>query len=291
MLTEPFIGTLVERILEDTTFTGVRADHIRSIGLTGSHARGTATPFSDVDLHIYITHSAAASITYQLQRDGDYLLSLSFMTIESRYDELTTPQAAIYVVPGLRQTHIAYDTPGADGQPALETLVQAARSFHWEPLQPAANAYASQQLWGFAEEVHKVLGGFLRHDESTILYGTYGLVLGLSNVLAVQRGLLIDSENTAFPQIMTALGWDSPWSQHFRAAAGYQPLTIQQRGRAGLRLYRETVSQLQAIIEPRHQAVIHGALNIIDPFTAADHDPLSFDLASPIDEGRLTNHD
>ncbi|MCA0455458.1 MAG: nucleotidyltransferase domain-containing protein [Chloroflexi bacterium] len=264
MLSETFLAQLVEVILTRSAFSGVEGRWIQAVGLTGSHARGSATPYSDVDIHVFVpAEDIPAYEVYALRRFEDHLLSISIVTMADKRAELTRPESAIRTVPGLRQMRVLYEAEAG----VLQGLVQAAHDFRWEPLQPAANAFASRHLCGLAEEAHKALSGLSRDDDSTTLYATYGLVLGLSDVIAVAHGLLQATENMAFQQVMDFMGGHSTWTYAFRTAAGFDPqASVASRGRAGVALYTQTARHLHAIIEPQHQDVINKAVELIDAF-------------------------
>lgn len=127
-------------------------------------------------------------------------------TITAKREELARPETAIWAVPGLQQAQMLLDKDGSLGE-----LQRAALTFIWEPLQAVADAYASHIVMGDGEEVHKIPGALMARDESAILYGTLGLVLGLARAVAIQRGLLIQTENSFFRQVQEAVGRDSAW--------------------------------------------------------------------------------
>lgn len=264
MVSETFLAQVVETLLTPTVLSGIDGSQIQAIGLTGSHARGTATVYSDVDILVFMPpQSLPAGDTYQLHRFRDHLLSISRVTIEDKQGEMTRPEAAVRAVPGLRQMQVLYEAePGT-----LQDLLQTAHNFQWQPLQQAANIFASKQVCGLAEEAHKALSGLTRGDDSTTLYASYGLVLGLSDVISVAYGLLQESENVTFRQVMAFMGDGSRWTAAFRKAAGFdQQAPVPLRGQAGLALYTETARHLHAIIEPQHQEVINNAVELIDAF-------------------------
>ena len=136
---------------------------------------------------------------YTLRYREGYLVSITTTTVSAKLEELARPQDAIWAVQGLRQSRILLDRDGS-----LRRLKQAAMEFTWEPLQSAANEYASYGVMGYAEEVSKVLGGLLRGDDSAVLYGTLGLCLGLTKAILIQRGVLLESENSYFSQAQDA---------------------------------------------------------------------------------------
>ena len=170
-------------------------DDTVGVCLAGSYARCDATDHSDVDLLRFVHSMPKTSAEeYDLQvRDGN-LISITQTTFEQKLDELLTPEDAIHAVPGLRQMCILLDKDGA-----LAELKERAERFEWwAPLQQEADEYASYSLMGYAEEVHKVLSRLSRDDESAVQYGNLGLYMGLAKALVVQRGVLIESENTFF---------------------------------------------------------------------------------------------
>lgn len=240
------------------------AEGIVALALAGSYARGDATRWSDVDVIRYGADLPATSEErYTLAIREGRLVSLSTTTIPTKQAEMTKPEAAIFVVPGLRQARILHDPTGA-----LAALHQQARDFTWEPLRTAASAHASETVMGDAEEAHKLLGALGRHDESAALYATHGLVLGLTRAVAVGRGVLIESENSYYRQVQEAAGVDSSWTRYHRIAAGFvapssrlAPATAV--GIAALHLYRETAHLLLPLLLPRHLPVIEATLEQI----------------------------
>lgn len=269
MLSEAFIKALVEEIATSDRLTGIDGQWVQAVGLTGSHARGTATVYSDVDIYVFVPAQGTPTYEgYQLRRFNDQLVSISITTIEAKRADLTRPESAIHAVLGLRQMRVLYDTVHPDKPGLLETLRREGVDFQWSPLQASADAFSSRQLMGYAEEVHKLLGGLVKNDASTMLYGTYGLVLGLADLIATHYGLMIESENSAFQDVMACMGLESMWTRHFRVAAGFMDTLddwtpAESRARAGLQLYAETARHLHAIIEPRHAEVINFAVDAI----------------------------
>lgn len=254
-LDENFLGRLVAE-LDDADTAGV--------ALTGSHARGDATRYSDVDLLRFVdVLPESEAERYTLRHREGYLVSISSTTVSAKLEELARPQDAIWTVSGLRQSRILLDRDGS-----LRRLKQTAAEFTWEPLRDAADEYASYSVMGYAEEVRKVLGGMLRSDDSAVLYGTLGLGLGLTKAILVQRGVLLESENSYFSQVQDAVGHDSAWARWLRLSVGLdaapmdRPL-VKARGVAALRLYEETVMLLQGVLRSEHRDVIENALAVI----------------------------
>jgi predicted nucleotidyltransferase len=223
--------------------------------LTGSHARGDATPLSDVDLlRFVINEPPDETEKYTLKYRDNRLISISTSTVEAKLKETEKPETAGWAVPGLRQAEIISDKNGALGK-----LKQAAENFVWDPLQKAADDFASYNLMGDSEEAHKILGALKQKDESAILYSTMGAVLGLTEIITVQRGVMIQSENSYFRQAQESVGENSAWSLQHKIACGFgQESSIETRGIASLRLYVETAKILKDIIKTEYADVIRN---------------------------------
>lgn len=234
------------------------APDVIGIGLTGSYARGTETPYSDLDL-VRFVREMPESGTYQLRVVDGKLVSLSTTTIERKRADLSTPSEAIWAVQALRQMQIIKDSEGA-----LAALQQEAFMFEWTLLQEQANQHASDELFGLAEEAHKLMTGLHQDNEVVYTYAAMLLTMFLPRIVAVQRGLLLVSENEYFSAVGEAVGRDSAWTRAHRTAAGFdQPAPDNhRRALAALELYRETAAL--TVIRPEHREVIEQAVRLID---------------------------
>jgi len=241
----PCVPPLPDLLIGDLVAEFADADTIGML-LAGSHARGDATPHSDIDLiRFAAVLPEAEADRYTLAYRERRLVSLSTTTVDAKRAELGQPETAIWAVPGLRQARLLLDRDGA-----LAALLGKARAFRWEPLQAEADTYASYNVMGLAEEVHKVLGALAKGDEAVALYGTWGLVAGLLRAMIVQSGVLIRTENSYFQQAQEATGLDSAWSRAFRVAVGLETARAVTRAAAALRLYQETATLLASALQP-----------------------------------------
>jgi predicted nucleotidyltransferase len=254
-LTDSFLQSMVAKLDNENTI---------GVVLLGSYARGEGGPFSDVDIRSYVRQPPVnPAEMFSMQYLDGYLVSFYLTTLEDEYASLRTPQKAIWAVPGLRQMRILLDKDGS-----VAALKESAEEFTWESVQAAANAYASWNLAGFAEEVHKILGGLAKRDESMISNATWGLSHGLATTILVQCGVLIQTENAYIDLAQDTAGRESDWTRQFRVAVGLDPLPAGEpayagRGIASLRLYRETARLLQNILQPNDATVVNRAMKII----------------------------
>jgi hypothetical protein len=255
-LSASFLQSLVAHLDNENTL---------GVTITGSSARGENGLFSDVDIHQYVRKMPAnPAEAYFLRYADGYLVSTTLITLEQELASLKDPQKAVWAIPGLRQERILLDKDGS-----IAGLKETAEKISWENLQLAANAFASWNLSGCSEEVHKILGGMSQGDESKTMYAAWGLTRGLAECLLVQRGILIPTENAYIDLAQDTAGAGSAWTSQFRKAAcldRYQlsePAFIE-AGVASLRLYCETVVLLRNILLTEDVAVVNRTLEIIE---------------------------
>lgn len=251
----------VENLLQQLV-TELDDENTVAIGLTGSHARGDATRYSDLDIWHYVeTIDDEPYTAYTLRQYDEYLVSFSRGTLAAQRDKMNSASGALSAVPGLRQMRVLLDKTGE-----LTTLVDAARRFDWQVYEADAIQYASHELLGNAEEAHKVMNGLARSEDYLQVYGVLGLTLGMTHTVALFKGVLADSENVYFRQVEQATGLDSEWTRQHRIALGLVMASPHMRALAALRLYRETATLLKDVILPEHQAVISSTLKRLSRF-------------------------
>ena len=231
------------------------------VGIVGSYARGQEAKYSDVDFDIYVSQLPENTYDrYTLRYWDDKLVSLKYTLFDDEHDALKNPRRAIWVVPGLRGMQIVSDKDGL-----LTVLQKAAEHFDFTLIQPEADEFAAEEIMGCAEEVHKILNGLTRSHESTVLYATWGLVKCLLEAVAVQRGIMIVSENRYFELIQKEVGRDTKWVSAFRTAWGLDSTSsqYQSRGAAALKLYRLTATMFDRLIPDIHREVVNHTLQLI----------------------------
>jgi len=251
-LSDAFIQSVLEKI---------DSPAILGVGIVGSYARGQEGKYSDVDLDIYVNELPENQYDrYTLRHWDGKLVSLKYLLLENERAGLANPRRAIWVVPGLSGMKILLDRDGS-----LTELQKTAEHFDFSLLQPEADEFAAETIMGCAEEVHKILNGLGRSHESTVLYATWGLVKSLLEAVAVQRGIMIVSENRYFELIQSAVGRDTKWTSAFRSAWGLDSTSAQyqSRGVAALKLYRLTAAMFDGLIPEVHRTVVNQTLHLI----------------------------
>ena len=251
-LSDLFIPSVLERI---------DSPDVVGVGIVGSYSRGQESKYSDVDFDIFVSKVPENPYDrYTLRYWDRKLVSLKYTLLDDERSALINPRRAIWAVPGLRGMKIVLDKDGS-----LTALQQAAHAFDWSSLQSAADEFAAEEVMGCAEEVHKLLSGLARGHESTVLYAVWGLVKNMLEAVAVQKGLMIISENRYFDLIQDSVGRDSKWTRAFRSAWGLDPTAsqYQSRGAAALTLYRLTAAMFDELIPEKHRDVVNTTLRLI----------------------------
>ncbi len=254
ILSAEFLNTLVAELDNDA---------VQAIILGGSYARGNATPYSDVDFARFVKELPGRAQKRYIYREGR-LISIVTRTISMYREWLKLPERAIWIVPGMREARILLDKEGA-----FNTFQQEVIAFNWEPLQVAANYFASDIMMLNVEFVHKVLAGLLQHDEMSISQATFKLFTSLTDAIAVQRGMLVVDGNRYYEHVQTTVGQDSTWTHYHRHIAGIDTtpahvISVEIRAIAALRLYQESAKLLRPILHSTHREVIEHSLQVID---------------------------
>ena len=251
-LSDPFIQSVLEKI---------DSPDVIGVGILGSYARGQESKYSDVDFNIFVSKLPVSDYDrYSLRYWDGKLVSLKYALLDDELEALTDPRRAIWAVPGLQGMKIVLDKDGS-----LAELQKMAQKFDFSLLRHAADEYAAEEVMGCAEEIHKILSGLARGHESTVLYATWGLVKCLLEAVAVQRGIMIVSENRYFDLIQDSVGRDTKWVSAFRTAWGLDSTSsqYQSRGAAALTLYRLTAAMFDGLIPEKHREVVKNTLRLI----------------------------
>jgi predicted nucleotidyltransferase len=239
---------------------------VEAIVLMGSYAGGTAGPFSDVDL---VRFFRKGDIEFTVN-DGSYLVDGFLVNVSSvnpqQIEEwFSRPEIAVNAISGIRTAR-----PLLDRSNLFEVVQHRAQTFLWDvEMQQKANHWASQQMVGWIEEVHKGLEGLRRNDIGRMLNSRFGCSWGLSRVMGVQKGVLLSGDNSFYDQIGEAVGLHSEWVRWRRIAFGIEDQggkapTLHEQVVAGLQLYVATSKMLSQVFEPTDEALIEQTVMLIE---------------------------
>jgi hypothetical protein len=235
-LTNPFLNSLI---------ASLDGPDVIGLALGGSYARNDATSYSDIDIAIVMREDTDLPPKRFILRD-DKLVSVSPRHLSAVRTELTRPQRAIWIVPGLSACRILIDKTGA-----LAEFLTELRAFQWTPLQPAADRYAAGYLTFTTEEAFKVLGALQRSNNHAVAEATSALISSLTHLVAVQRGVMITSNYTYYQQVQASVGSESIWTAYHNLATGVtapdvpSAQALSTRALSSLHLFRETLDLIK----------------------------------------------
>ncbi len=235
---------------------------VLALVLMGSYARGDAGAYSDVDL-VRFVHTSTATESETLLLDGT-LVVISTATEQSVDGWFSEPSEAVETIFGLQTARALIDRGG------FFAAVQArAQAFVWDDqLQHKADVWASKELVGLIEEVHKGLNGLVSGDRGRLLNARFGLSWLLSGVIKVQRGVLLRGDNGIYHDLAAVMGADSRWTHLRRAAWGIEDSdghvpALRDQVVAGLQLYIETVRLVKGALQPQDAPKIRATVALI----------------------------
>lgn len=231
--------------------------------LVGSHARGDAGTYSDLDIVRFLPDERTAD------DDGSHLIarrlvvvsSVTPLTVERWF---TQPEEAVNVVAGLRTARTLHDP-----QLHFSNVKERAETFRWtEALNHRADNWVAAQMVGWVEEVHKGLEGLARHDVGRLLNARFGLSWGLARVMTLDQRILLRGDNTFYEQLSEALGEDSAWMALCRRAfgltSGVKEQPLHDHVRAGLALYAMTASMVHHTLDESQMELIDATVERIE---------------------------
>lgn len=237
---------------------------VDAIVLMGSHACGEAGPYSDIDIIRFVPENAPDLGDVGSHLINDTLVVVGNVTPTEVETWFTRPEVAVKTITGVRVARALLDHNAT-----FAKIQERAYAFTWNgQLQAEANVWASEQMVGWIEEVHKGLEGLRRHDAGRLLNGLFGYTFGLSNVMQVQRGVLVSGDNGFYTEVAAAIGLDSLWTQLRAIAFGVnevqgRPPSLQERVVAGLKLYVVTADLLSNILQPEHAILVNQTVQLI----------------------------
>ena len=219
----------------------------RAVVVTGSHARGDAGPHSDLDVM-----AIGRGPRTTLFRQGEFLVSLSWRSERKERAALRDPARAGAAIPAWRNAVILHDPDGVAAR-----LRQAAAGWTWRPLERAADAWVAEELTGFSEEVHKLVGNRDAGNSSAAAVQRSVLALRLPRIMAVHRRLLYETENALWNLVAAEMG--PAWGSVQAAALGQGGEPFDDTLDAALELFRLAAAEIGGLLGERQREVVEAA--------------------------------
>ncbi|MGO4302322.1 nucleotidyltransferase domain-containing protein [Cupriavidus sp. RAF12] len=222
--------------------------------LTGSFAKGNATPHSDVDL--IVSSADIQDGGQRIFRHCGRLVNLKIQSRETLASVLVDPQSACRYL-----TALTYSVPLIDRDGFLQDLLDKARNFDWTPeLIYSAHRDAAAELIAWLEEVHKGIAGLELGDSGRLLQAVHGCSWGMLRVVQLHLRVLEGGDNTVVDDVMAAVGAAAEWPTLLRTAIGLTGASLSDRVEAGLELFCATSELVQSSFLPDEMRMIEPSL-------------------------------
>jgi predicted nucleotidyltransferase len=221
-----------------------------AIVVFGSQVRGDAYEESDVDVH-----AIGKGPSYKLERFHGFLVSTSWATIRQHHRAFRDPAEVGGIIPAWRNALIIRDP-----QKIAEKLKREAQKWQWAPLAGRADSWIAEELTGWAEEVHRLIGNLQLERRSAASVQRSLLAIHMAKVLAVHHRILYDSENRLWDLVSARMG--KIWTNVQSAALGEGGESFKETCDAALRLFSLTAKEVKHLLDKRQYHVVAHACEI-----------------------------
>jgi hypothetical protein len=226
---------------------GQRAE---AVVLFGSWVRNEAYKESDLDIH-----AVGRGSHYTLERCQGFLVSTSWATARQVRQTFKDPSQVGGVIPAWRNGLIIHDPHGI-----ADALKQEAERWQWNSLGKHADRWVAEELTGYAEEVHRLVGNLQLRRRSAVSVQRSILAIRMAPILAVHHRILYETENQLWDLVSERMGAD--WAQLQSAAFGEGGQSFEETCRASLNLYSSTAREVRHVLNQRQCRVVAHACEI-----------------------------
>jgi hypothetical protein len=216
----------------------------------GSQVRGDAYEESDIDIH-----SVGKGPSYRLELFQGFLMSISWATVKQHARSFRNPAEVGGIIPGWRNALILYDPQGIG-----EELKGKAQKWLWSSLGKRADNWVAEELTGWAEEVHRLVGNLRLSRRSAASVQRSLLAIYMAKILAVHHRILYDSENRIWDLVSEKMG--AKWAELQSAALGEKDETFEEACSASLQLFRLASDEVKHLLNERQRRVVAHACEI-----------------------------
>lgn len=221
-----------------------------AVAVFGSQVREDAYEESDIDVH-----AIGKGLSYRLERFQGFLVSISWATFGQHNRAFKDPGEVGGIIPAWRNALIIYDSKGI-----AEELKEKARRWRWTSLGNRADRWVAEELTGWAEEVHRLIGNLQLKRISAASVQRSVLTIHMAKVLSVYHRILYDSENRLWDLVSDKMG--KPWASVQSAALGEHGEGFEDTCDAALQLFSLSAQEVKHLLDERQFQVVAHACKI-----------------------------
>lgn len=221
-----------------------------AVVLFGSWVREDAYKESDIDIH-----AIGRGPHCRLERGQGFLISVSWATARQHRQAFKDPSKAGGIIPAWRNAAIICDPRGI-----AYALKQDAQRWQWEPLSKQADRWVAEEVTGWAEEIHRLIGNLQLGRRSAAAVQRSVLAIKMAPILAVHHRILYDTENRLWDLVSTRMG--KRWMKLQSVALGEGNQSFEDTCRAALQLYAQVAREVRHLLSRRQYQVVAHACEI-----------------------------
>jgi hypothetical protein len=221
-----------------------------AVVLWGSRVRGDAYTESDIDIQ-----AIGGGPHYRLERYQDFLVSISWATVRQERQAFKDPSKAGGIIPAWQNAEIIHDPRGI-----AKVLKQEALDWRWDSLGKKVDRWVAEELTGWAEEVHRLVGSLQLGRINTAAVQRSLLAVHIAPILAAHHRILYDTENTLWNLVSERMGMK--WSQIQSVAPGEDGQSFEDTCKAAFQLFALAAQEVGDLLDQRQRQVIAYACEI-----------------------------
>lgn len=222
----------------------------QAVVLFGSWVRGNAYTESDIDIL-----AIGRGPHYRLERYQNFLISVSWASVRQVLQAFKDPSRVGGVIPAWGNAIVIYDPEGIANK-----LKQKAREWRWDSLGKNVDRWVSEELTGYAEEVHRLIGNFQLKRRSAAAVQRSLLAIYMAPILAVHYRILYSTENQLWDLVSKRMG--KKWTQTQSVALGERRQSFEETCKAALQLFVLAAQEVKSLLNKQQYQVISHACEI-----------------------------
>ncbi len=221
-----------------------------AVVLCGSRVRGDAYAESDLDINV-----VGRGRHNRLEQYEGFLISASWATAKQIRRIFKDPSKVGGIIPAWRNAIVIHDPEGI-----AEALKQEATEWRWSLLGKSVDRWVAEELTGWSEEVHRLVGNLQLKRVSAGAIQRSVLAIHMAPILAVHCRILYDTENRLWALVSERMG--KKWSQIQTAALGEGGQSFEYTCEAALQLFALTAQEVSHLLDRRQYQVVAHACEI-----------------------------